>query len=183
MELEELAEVYIGVLVNRETKADGQYTYTLFNLKSYEKKQTQQEQIKTNKPFTHLVTKQGDIIFRLISPNKMVLVKDKETENLLIPSQLCIIRPYQSVLLSSFLKWYLESEEGTKILEIHATGTTIQKIGINDLKKIKIPIVSIEKQKEIAELLELWEEEKEIVNLLMEKKEKLYNMIIKEKIG
>ena len=36
MELEELAEVYIGVLVNRETKADGQYTYTLFNLKSYE---------------------------------------------------------------------------------------------------------------------------------------------------
>lgn len=39
MKLGEIANVSIGILVNREVSEEGEYEYKIFNLKNYEEKQ------------------------------------------------------------------------------------------------------------------------------------------------
>ena len=74
-----------------------------------------------------------------------VLVKEKE-EDLLVPSQLCIIRPDKNKINSRFLKWYLESQQGKAQIATEQIGSSIQKISIASLKKIEIPEIDIDKK-------------------------------------
>ena len=110
MKLGEIANVSIGILVNREISEEGEHEYQIFNLKNYEEKR-EYETVKTQKDFSDRTTKQGDLLFRLVAPNKIIYVSKKE-ENLLVPSQLCIIRANKEKINPTFLKWYLESQSG-----------------------------------------------------------------------
>lgn len=178
MKLEEIANVSIGILVNRETSENGKYEYPIFNLKNYEEKQEYQI-IKTEKDFSDRTTKQGDLLFRLVAPNKIIYV-DKEQENLLIPSQLCIIRPDKNQINPVFLKWYLESPAGKEKIMLEHIGSSIQKISVASLKKIQIPRVDIKKQEKIKDLIEVWNQEKEVMQRMINTKEMLYTNIIEQ---
>lgn len=99
------------------------------------KKNKKYEKVRTQKDFSDRMTKQGDLLFRLVAPNKIIYI-DKEQENLLVPSQLCIIRANKEKINPIFLKWYLESESGREKILIERIGSSIQKISIASLKKI-----------------------------------------------
>lgn len=179
MKLEQMAEVIIGILVSREEDKDGYYTYRLFNLKAHEEGKNEFSEIRTRNCFDKKLTKQGDIIFRLVCPNKLVYV-DNAYENLLIPSQMCIIRPKQNMVDSIFLKWYLESDLCREQILLNVAGSSIQKISVNAVRNIDIPEIEIEKQKKIRDLIELWMQEKNIMEMMIDRKEKLYDSIIEE---
>ena len=178
MKLEEVANISIGILVNREISKNGKYEYPIFNLKNYEEKQEYQT-IKIEKDFSDKTTKQGDLLFRLVAPNKIIYV-DETQETLLVPSQLCIIRADQSKIHPIFLKWYLESQSGKEKIMLEHIGTSIQKISIASLKKIEIPEVDRKKQENIKDLIEVWNQEKEIMKTIINTKEMLYSNIIEQ---
>lgn len=178
MKLEEVANVSIGILVNREISEDGKYEYPIFNLKNYEEKQKYQT-IRMQKDFSDKTTKQGDLLFRLVAPNKIIYV-DETQENLLVPSQLCIIRPDQSKIHPIFLKWYLESQSGKEKIMLEHIGSSIQKISVASLKKIEIPEVDRKEQENIKDLIEVWNQEKEIMQKIIDTKEMLYSNIIEQ---
>lgn len=178
MKLEEVANVSIGILVNREISEDGKYEFPIFNLKNYEEKQKYQT-IRMQKDFSDKTTKRGDLLFRLVAPNKIIYV-DETQENLLVPSQLCIIRPNQSKIHPIFLKWYLESQSGKEKIMLEHIGSSIQKISVASLKKIEIPKVDRKEQENIKDLIEVWNQEKEIMQTIINTKEMLYSSIIEQ---
>ena len=178
MKLGEVADITIGVLLNREKNINGEEQYKLFSIKKYEENE-EYETFYTNKDLDDKLTENGDILFRLVAPNKVIYV-DNNNANLLVPSQLCIIRTNKKILDPIFLKWYLENTPGKEKVMLEITGSSIQKISVNALRNIEIPDISIEKQKAIADLIELWNNEKTTLDLLINSKEKLYNSIIEE---
>lgn len=178
MKLEEVAEVSIGILVGREISEEGNHNYKVFNLRNYEEKQGYQT-IKTEKDFSNKMTQKGDLLFRLVAPNKIIYVDEKQ-ENLLVPSQLCIIRVNKNKINPVFLKWYLESQQGKEKIKIEHIGSSIQKISVSALKKIEIPEVDIKKQEHIKDLIEVWNQEKEILQEMIKTKELLYSNIIEQ---
>lgn len=179
MELDKIATVIIGILVNREANDEGQYKYNLFNLKNYEEGIYEYSEIGTKNNFDNKLTKKGDIIFRLVCPNKIVYI-DEKNEGLIISSQLCIIRPNPDKIDSLFLKWYLESELCREQLLLNVTGSSIQKVSVNALRKFWIPQIDLEKQKKISNLIELSEKERNVMKKILDTKQKLYNGIIEE---
>lgn len=181
MKLEEITNTFTGVLTTREVDKNGNNSYKLFNLKDYENQTNNYELLPTNKDLTSKKIMEGDLIFRLIYPNKILYV-DEKISGMIVPSQWCIIRPNQKFVRAKYLKWYLESEDGKEKIMPSIIGSTIQKISINALKKIDIPLIKLQRQKNIEDLIELWEEEKKIMNEAINKKEILYNAIIKETI-
>ncbi len=178
MKLGEIANVSIGILVNREISEEGEHEYQIFNLKNYEEKR-EYETVKTQKDFSDRTTKQGDLLFRLVAPNKIIYVSKKE-ENLLVPSQLCIIRANKEKINPTFLKWYLESQSGREKILIEQIGSSIQKISIASLKKIEIPEVEMKKQENIKDLIDVWNQEKKIMQDMIDTKEMLYSNIIEQ---
>lgn len=178
MKLGEISKVLLGVLLNREENKNGEQKYKVFNLKSYEEN-TAYEEFFTDKYLDEKVTQEGDLLFRLVSPNKVVYI-DKKLENLLVPSQMCIIRPDKKKINAIFLKWYLENNPGKEKIRQELRGSSIQKIAVNDLRNVEIPNLEWEKQEQIEDLIELWKREKEILQLLIANKDKLYNTIIEE---
>ena len=172
MKLEEIAEVMIGVLAKRECKEDGENRYLLFSLKNYEEDQPYEE-IKTKKDLSNKLAKEGDLLFRLLYPNKIIYVK-KELEGKLIPSQFCIIRPKTKKMDSTVLKWYLESKQVEEELGLRITGSII--------KSMPIANISREEQENMKNLILLWEEEKRISEKLIKEKDKLYNFYLEEMI-
>lgn len=178
MKLGEIADVSIGILVNREQKEIGKNIYGLFNLKQYEENQPY-DTIQTDKNFLDKLTKKGDLLFRLVTPNKVIYVTEEE-ENLLIPSQLCLIRTNKEVINPIFLKWYLESNVGKEEIMLEIVGSSIQKISVSALKNIEIPLLDKEKQKNISNLIKLWNDEKEVLTSMIETREMLYDSIIEE---
>lgn len=180
MKLEKIANISIGIMQNREEKKDGQLEYKIFNIKNYEYNVDYPE-FNTDKNLDDKLTKEGDILFRLVYPNKVILV-EKEQENLLVPSQYCIIRPDITKVNPIYLKWYLESNKGDANIRMELRGSSIQKISVTSLRNIEIPLLEIKKQKAITDLIKLWEEEKNVLEMLIEDKELLYNNIIEEMI-
>ena len=90
MKLEEVSQVSIGILTSREVTEIGENEYKLFNLKNYDN-QEEYEDVKTLKNFDDKLTRKGDLLIRLVYPNRIIYI-DGDMENLLVPSQMCIIR-------------------------------------------------------------------------------------------
>lgn len=176
MKLEEIAEVMVGILAKRENNEKGENSYLLFSLKDYESKQ-EYEELKTNRDLSNRLAKRGDLLFRLIYPNKIIYVND-EIAGMLVPSQFCIIRAEKSRINPNFLKWYLESKVAKNDLEKNITGSIIKSMSITNLKTLEIPDITMKAQEDISRLIALWEEEKDISKKIFEEKEKLYDLYI-----
>lgn len=178
MKLEEIAQVMIGVLTKREKSENGGNSYLLFSLKNYEEEK-EYEEFRTNKDLNNKQAQKGDLLFRLLYPNKIIYVNDS-LEGVLIPSQFCIIRPIKEKVNPIVLKWYLESKQAEKDLKSRVTGSIIKSMPVNSLKDLEVPNIPLDRQKQIQELIELWDKEKEITNQIIKEKAKLYNFYIGE---
>ena len=162
MKLQEIADVSIGVLTSRESGLPGENTYKLFNIKNYDNNE-EYEEVKTLRNLDNKLTQKGDLLIRLVAPNRIIYV-DEKTENLLVPSHMCIIRGNRQKVNPEFLKWYLESDEGQSQMAIHIIGSSIQKISVIALR----------------DLIKLWEKQKETLSQIIKEKEALYNNLIME---
>ncbi len=180
MKLIDIADVMIGVLTKRENNKNGENSYSLFSLKNYEE-EIGFEEFKTNKNLDSKVTKKGDLLFRLLHPNKIIYV-DEKLDGTLIPSQFCIIRPNKKQINPIVLKWYLESNNATNELNSKVTGSIIKSMSVANLKTLNIPYIPIEKQEDMKNLILLWEREKEIYKEILEEKGKLYNSYLEKMI-
>ena len=179
MKLKEISDVFTGVLTVRETDKEGNNLYKVFNLKEFENKTNNHDIMMSSKDLSHKAVKNGDLIFRLVYPNKIIYV-DEKMEGMLVPSQWCVIRPYSNIIRAKVLKWYLESEDGKRKIMPNIIGTTIQKMSINSLKEIEIPVIKKQKQKNVEDLIELCERQKDISLKILENKQLLYDEIIRE---
>ena len=66
-------------------------------------------------------------------------------------ANLIVIRPDQSRLLATYLKLFLDSPMGNKLLASAQQGAAAMNISYGDLKNLEIPLPPLESQKKVSE--------------------------------
>jgi len=95
-------------------------------------------------------------------------VADKE---IIATANFIIIRPDKNKIRGEVIFAYLQSEVGSKQLQALSTGAVIQHIPASSLKKLEIPVPSIEKQEKITDLLKaVWESRQAVEALIAQQR-------------
>lgn len=179
IKLSDIAEIKTGLVLSRK-KADiskiSKFYYSVVSLKSFNEDAIyddtfadefiSNEQIKED-----YQAKQGDILLRLREPNFAVYI-DKEYENLIYPSLMVRVKIQDTRLDPHFIAHYLNSTIVRRALSTELSGTTIPMIKVADVNEIKIPLINLDKQKKIVEYLKLAHQENELLQNLINEKQK-----------
>lgn len=184
MNIGDIADVNVGVVLNRKQakyKSKSSTQYELFNLKIYEDRQNgikiDYDKFISEEDLNSYTVKKNDLLLRLAFPLKVIIVDD-ELDGKLISNQYVSIRIDKSKYSPAFVKWYLESQDAEHQLEKYIVGTAIRTIPIVKVREIRLPNISINKQKELSKLVESWEAQKRLYINLIKDKESYYNNII-----
>ena len=95
----------------------------------------------------------GDILLSIVgSIGKVAIIK--ENFPLSFQRSICVIKPNNDVINYKFLKHVLESDKYQKKLVLNSNGAAQKGIYLNQIKKLKIPLPSLEKQEQIANILD-----------------------------
>ena len=91
----------------------------------------------------------GDILLSKMAPFKTALADELQDEQVLVTGNVYIL-PGSDAIEPAYLMLYLQSALGQSELDYWAKGSHIKNISIGDLRKVRIPILSKEKQQDIA---------------------------------
>lgn len=93
----------------------------------------------------------NNVIISKNAPFKIALAHVNKEEEIIANGNLYFIELDESKVDPTFVVVYLQSEEGQSQLNRLSKGSVMKNISIKDLKKVQIPQVDMEKQKNIAE--------------------------------
>jgi restriction endonuclease S subunit len=184
IKLNDIAEIKTGLVLNRK-KADmskeHKFYYSVVSLKSFNEDAVydnafadefiSNEQIKED-----YQVKKGDILLRLREPNFAVYI-DKEYKNLIYPSLMVRVKLQDRRFDAHFIAYYLNSTIVRRALSTELSGTTIPMINVANVNGIEIPLINIAKQKKIVEYLKLALKENELLQNLINEKQKYSKQI------
>lgn len=192
VELSNIARIRVGLVSNRKkaSKQDKSVkTYKLLTLKSFNVKgsfnKDNLENFYSNEYLdTKYLTKKGDIVIRLSHPNTAIII-DESNEGLLISSLFVVIRLNNAIINPAFLCIYLNSDEVSRYYQKGQVGISkIRIIKTSYISKIRVPLLSLEKQKEMIDINNLFDNNIELLESLTEKKRTykkgLINKLLKE---
>ena len=183
MKLESVAEIYMGIVPGRKKESDEieeVNKYKLFSINKYTEN-NEFDYFSTTENLDRYLVKEGDLIFKIAYPYKVVYV-DEKISNTLITNQFCIIRIDYKKANPKYIKWFLEAKETEGQLEKTSIGTVVKTVKIAGLRDIQIPDLNLKEQNEIGKICELWGNQKRMYEDLIIEKEKIYNQYIKNTI-
>ena len=123
------------------------------------------------------LTQKGDVLLRLRAPSSAVYIA-KEDEGLLISSLLAVIRVDDAKVDAKYLAYYINSKASQRILKQETKGTAIPMLKTKDLENLEVVLPSLVKQKELVRFLELADKEKDLLQKLIDEKQKLSQTIL-----
>lgn len=177
--LKDIAKINVGLVLNRKKanlSKDDKFYYNIVSLKSFNEDaiydNTFSDEFISNEQIKEdYQVKQGDILLRLRKPN-LALFIDKEYENLIYSSLIVRIKLQDDKFDANFLAYYLNSNIVKKELLQEVVGTAIPMIKVADVSKISIPLISLNRQKKIVKYLKLAKQENELLQKLINQKQK-----------
>ena len=109
--------------------------------------------IDDEKKFEKYCLEDGDIIITAKNTTvKTAVYRQREDIKAILTGNLIAIRLKKGVVLSYYLKSFLDSEYGQSAIRSIQTGTTIISITPNNLKEMQIPLLSIDRQEKISNI-------------------------------
>lgn len=129
-----------------------------------------------------VLTHKNDIIVKLFTPIFPTLVRE-DSEGLVIPSQLVVIRVFDERVLPEYLRYYLSAPEVSELMLSIEGWRSQRTIKVGTFADLEIPIPSIEKQRLIAEMTETDLIRKRLYSELIEEQSKLTALEIQKYIG
>jgi len=93
----------------------------------------------------------GDVLIATKGFAVKVAVYEKQPRMVIASSNLCVVRPNTKLINGTYLKLFLESEIGMKLLKSLQRGTAIVNINYQDICELEVPVPPIDEQMEIAE--------------------------------
>jgi len=187
------ADIMVGLVLKRKEASDIgiiKHKYKALTLKSFNSegwidKRYLDDFVSSNYLGNRYLSLKGDVIIKITPPYTAVCIDD-ETKGLVVPSQFIIIRLIDNMLISEYLALYLNSDRVKKHIAITATGMTVPMIKTGTIRELEIPIVSLGKQTQIAEVSKLIIKERHLLYKMISEKEKYYQalteaMIMEEK--
>ena len=167
----EYTEYGIPVVMPKDIK-DGKITIQTIAYTSNEK---------SKKLKKHLI-KSGDIIFPRRGNLGRIAIAENSNEGWICGSG-CLRARLKKDVLSRYIHQYVQLEWVAKWLESHALGQTMLNLNTEIIGALPLYLPSYEKQKEIAKILQTWDEAIEKTEVLVETKECYYKWLLHEFIG
>lgn len=179
MKLEDLASIRSGLVLSRkQSKEPTAQRYPLINLRCmqhdgvirlseadiYEAKESLKEEYLSQK---------GDIIVRLTAPYTAVLI-DETTSGMVISSNFVVIRIQDERLLTEYVYWLLNTQQVKRKIYENATSNMLGAVKAKFLANFELNLISVEAQREIAQLNLLAKRESRLLKELADEKEKFY---------
>lgn len=183
MKLGEISDVRSGLVLSRK-KAGGksEYTYYALNLRSIDASgyiDTWQLDLFNSKEELNeeYLTRKGDVIVRMSTPYTAVII-DENTENLVISSNFVLIRQNGGKLLPEYLYWLLNTAKVKHRIYESATSNMLGSVNAKYISDFEVEPISLEQQRQIAEINTLAKREIKLLQMLTAKKEQYYAQII-----
>lgn len=150
--LEEVAEVFRGKAV---TNKDEDGNIGVINISNINEFGIDYEEIDLTKEderkITRYILQDGDVLVTTRGFTIKIAVFEKQSNICIASSNLCVIRPNSKILIGDYLKLFLESETGNKLLKSLQRGTAIVNINYNDICQLEVPTPSIDEQKQVVD--------------------------------
>ena len=122
--------------------------------------------------------KEGDILISLVGTyGKVSIIPDNFEEGIINP-RLMKISPNKNIIRPDFLKFFLQSSYVEKQLKNHSRGGTMDIINVGIIRKLFIPLPSLEMQNQFAERVAVIEAQKQQAQLELAKSEELFQSLL-----
>ncbi len=148
--LKDVAEVFRGKAV---TKAESG-NVAVINISNISETGIDYENLDTiddeERKVARYLLQEGDVLIATKGFAVKIAVFEKQSRLVIASSNLCVIRPNQRLINGTYLKLFLESETGMKLIKSLQRGTTIVNINYQDLCELEVPVPPMEEQFDIA---------------------------------
>lgn len=150
--LKDVAEVFRGKAVNRKD-ANGSYgVVNISNLREYDIDYDGLDHLEElDRKVANYVLESGDVLLPARGTAIRTAVFEEQTYPCIASSNIIVIRPNKKELSGVYLKVFLDSPLGGKLLAATQQGTTVMNISYKDLMNIEIPLPDFEAQIKVAE--------------------------------
>jgi restriction endonuclease S subunit len=181
----ELANIQMGLVLSRKEAPVGSanaYEYSRLTLKSLDNSGVVNVEhiepfISTEELNDQTICQQGDIIIRMFAPLNPSIITEKAV-GYLIPSQLASIRVTTKSVKPEFIQFFLSQDKVLQELLSGGTGTAQRSIKMSILSNLEVPVISLQKQNMICDLMMLQKLKAELQKALAGEEQLLTKAIV-----
>ena len=149
--LKDVAEVFRGKAISSKVENGNVAVVNISNISDtgidYSSLDTIEEE---ERKVSRYLLQDGDVLIATKGFAVKVAVFKEQKGMVIASSNLCVIRPKGRLLNGTYLKLFLESETGMKLIKSLQRGTTIVNINYQDICELEIPTPSLDEQLDIA---------------------------------
>lgn len=151
-ELGNIAEVFRGKAINKKDPNGSIGVVNISNLNDFDIDYEGLDHIEEEeRKIANYLLKDGDLLLPARGTTIRIAVFQEQKYPCIASSNIIVIRPNEKLLLGTYLKVFLDSPMGNKVLAGKQQGTVVINISYKDLKTLEIPLLRVEEQKMIAE--------------------------------
>lgn len=146
-----VAEIFRGKAITRKDPSGNIGVVNISNIGDYEIDYTSLEHLQEEerKVSTYLL-QEGDVLLPARGTAIRTAVFHEQSYPCIASSNLIVIRPDAKILDSTYLKIFLDSPIGNKLISSAQQGTMVMNISYRDLKVLEVPIPPLDTQKAAA---------------------------------
>jgi len=181
IKLLDIANIQVGYQSRESIQDDAKGSHNLIQARDFSKThQLDWEHLQRFNPAgeaSRYEVKQGDILFLAKGQEHFAYSIDREINTTLTANTFYIIRSDNLFVNSAFLAWWINQPPAQKYFLIRRVGSSIPFVPVSILEKLEVILPPVEMQAKIARLDTLYRREKELLQLLIDKKTVFYNAI------
>ena len=152
IKLKEVAQVFRGKNIPRKDANGNVGVINISNLGDYTIDYDSLDHIsEVERKLTSYILEDGDVLLTARGTATRVAVFRQQDYPCIASANIVVIRPRHDLLDGIYLKMFLDSPLGGKILSSTQQGTVVVNLSFRDLQEIEIPLPSIKEQKKLTE--------------------------------
>lgn len=153
--LGDVAEIFRGKLISKKDKSGSIGVLNISNVGDYEINFDGIDHIEeSERKIGNYILQEGDLIIPARGTAMRCAIFHPQSFTCIVSSNLIVIRTNPKMLLPGYLKIFLDSQIGKKIISSMQQGTTVINLNYKDLVGIEVPMPALSEQKKSVELYE-----------------------------
>lgn len=182
IELHQIAAVHLGYSFRSRIEAKGTGAVAVIQMKDLTADNCVDcsglTQVDMALPKAHHVARPGDLIFRSRGATATSAILTDDPGVAVVSAPLLRIRVDERVLLPEYLNWFISQAPAQSYLASRATGSAPKMITKEALESLEVFIPSLERQRVIAGLAALAEEEQDLLRRLAVKRRQFASTVL-----
>lgn len=146
-----VAQLFRGKAVSKKTQTGKIGVINISNIGEYEIDYGGLDHIEEEeRKIANYILQEGDLLLPARGTAVRTAVFHEQSYPCIAHSNVIVIRPNARMLNSTYLKVFLDSPLGTKLISSAQQGTTVMNISYKDLNVLEVPVPLMEEQQKIA---------------------------------